>query len=1017
MSQFQGRHDDNGERTSILVDEESPSQNESPEAHPTGLEATTTSLSPELLINREIPLRPSIASDTLPSPPESTTDLSSFPLYEAEPADSTPDQAENALGIDNSEGQDGDRPPEKDASGKEKRTEAKLEEPDQDKVLKLSPSKIHELTSSPQSIPMHTVPPPILPSPLPLASISESEDKEKPSNPSRPAKDTEHELPSNGRLRSGSSGMSSSIPKRESKNMSSMPFNEFTPNTRGASRPSLISRTVSTPPTIRKKPSSMKLTENTQGSTPQLHGRIIPGPLNLGDSKSSTRKSSLIPDPVPSPMPPSIPLPPRSIPTYLQLELSSERPSPLYIHRSAASDFPYESSKVKFERLLNFLLLPPQLEQVLWFGALACLDAWLYTFTILPLRFLKALGVLGQWWAQNASKETKDMSNFIYEGLGRMWQRRRRRRQSSVSASGEGPADAIRSEIAHNSTKEPHSPKHASISAENGSATIKQSEPDRKHLRISAQKHRRTRSVPSALLPSHKADILQGFLVLLSCVILMYFDASRMYHGIRGQAAIKLYVIYNVLEVCDRLFSALGQDVLECLFSKETLERKADGRSKVLRPLWMFLLALIYNVVHATALFYQVITLNVAVNSYSNALLTLLMSNQFVEIKGTVFKKFEKENLFQLTCADVVERFQLWLMLLIIALRNIVEMGGLSIGSSLSGGGDTSNNNPLGDNLTGSSMPLRSSSILPKSFTIFPKWTGQVMGPFLLVLGSEMLVDWLKHAYITKFNNVKPAVYGRYLDVLAKDYYSNAFADQNLTRRLGLPVIPLSCLFIRSSVQTYHMFLATQMPLPYPSSSTSISVDASTASPATTAALAHIDHIFRRALGRSSFGAGGGYPSPTPGANDYSGWLSSSLGGWITWRSADDAIAFATMLLFFLVIFLVLLAAKLVLGMILLSFARTRYRGMKTREKGASYDTGGRRVGGWGVVEVDEDKRRWIYVDDPEGARALRERERAAREREGREREGTAGGKGGGGSNNTGFEGVNRYSMVAKRIW
>src|ERR1700755_1734811 len=95
----------------------------------------------------------------------------------------------------------------------------------------------------------------------------------------------------------------------------------------------------------------------------------------------------------------------------------------------------------------------------------------------------------------------------------------------------------------------------------------------------------------------------------------------------------------------------------------------------------MFILALVYNVIHATALFYQVITLNVAVNSYSNALLTLLMSNQFVEIKGTVFKRFEKENLFQLTCSDVVERFQLWLMLLIIAMRNIVEVGGLSIRS------------------------------------------------------------------------------------------------------------------------------------------------------------------------------------------------------------------------------------------------------------------------------------------------------------------------------------------------
>ena len=239
---------------------------------------------------------------------------------------------------------------------------------------------------------------------------------------------------------------------------------------------------------------------------------------------------------------------------------------------------------------------------------------------------------------------------------------------------------------------------------------------------------------------------------------------------------------------------------MECLFSKETLERKANGRSKILRPLGLFVLALLYNITHATALFYQVITLNVAVNSYSNALLTLLLSNQFVEIKSTVFKKFEKENLFQLTCADVVERFQLWLMLTIIAARNIVETGGLS----------------LNNNMDSATVPLQPSSILPRSFTLLPAWIGQVSAPFVIVLGSEMAVDWIKHAYINKFNLIKPAVYGRFLDILAKDYYTTAFADQNLTRRLGLPVIPLSCLFIRASVQTYHMFLATHMPLPIP---------------------------------------------------------------------------------------------------------------------------------------------------------------------------------------------------------
>lgn len=60
-------------------------------------------------------------------------------------------------------------------------------------------------------------------------------------------------------------------------------------------------------------------------------------------------------------------------------------------------------------------------------------------------------------------------------------------------------------------------------------------------------------------------------------------------------------------------------------------------------------------VIHTMVLFYQAITLNVSINSFSNALLTLLVSNQFVEIKSSVFKKFEKENLFQLSCAGKVD--------------------------------------------------------------------------------------------------------------------------------------------------------------------------------------------------------------------------------------------------------------------------------------------------------------------------------------------------------------------------
>ncbi|KAF9636417.1 Membrane proteinTapt1/CMV receptor [Lasiodiplodia theobromae] len=848
---------------------------------------------------------------------------------------------------------------------------------EKDRVLKLSPAQIHELTSSPTSLPLRPVDEPIEPLPrldeAPVIfekkshTISNSRDATSPTKYATPSENGEHRVRSSSKAKDAPAHSETNHVKSSSRDSRSKPS---------------MSRTVSTP-IMRRKQSNR--------GTPSLDQTQLkprPTPLNLdekrGDSAGGLKPSAIQETPIASPMPATIPLPPLSIPTYLQLELSSDKPSPLYIHRPVNSDFPYESSRIKFERLWNFLILPFELEQSLGFGALACLDAWLYTFTILPLRFLKALWILAKWWATNAWKEAHDIAIFIYQGVGRIRQRRRGIIEHPVA---NGSIDEV---TPRKSSFSQASDPPSGVSTGNSIPLIKEPPPSRRPPKSSIYRHRRLKSVPSTLLPNHKADILKGLLVLATCMVLMRFDASKTYHNIRGQAAIKLYVIYNVLEVCDRLFSALGQDILECLLSRETLDRNADGRSKVIRPFWMFLLALAYTSLHSTALFYQVITLNVAVNSYSNALLTLLMSNQFVEIKGTVFKKFEKENLFQLTCADMVERFQLWLMLMIIACRNIVEVGGLSILGDISGSSSAS----IGSNGTGTTAPFRSTSIIPKSFTIFPKWTGQVLGPFLLVLGSEMLVDWLKHAYITKFNNTKPAVYGRFLDVLAKDYYSNAFFDQNLTKRLGLPVLPLACLFIRATIQTYHMFLATHMPLPIPSPATSLSVEsagsqATSSSPATTAALAHIDHIFRRALGRSSFGAGS----------------TTSSSSWHLW-SLDDVIAFTTMIVVFLVAYFVLLACKLVLGMVLLGFARARYKGMKEREKMLT-TTDGKRVGGWGVVEVEDDKKRWIYADDPEGLRALREREAKAREKEAKEARG-ADGK---------LEGTSRYSMVAKRIW
>ncbi|KAL2759294.1 hypothetical protein ACRALDRAFT_1074348 [Sodiomyces alcalophilus JCM 7366] len=808
---------------------------------------------------------------------------------------------------------------------------------------------------------------------------------------------------------------------RPGRTSSTPPGNRKSQTTHGSSPRRNSVNPSARPPASKLGPNFLHPNADDQATRPFSRHGPRPPPISTAQPQQprpfqSSAQSGLS---LPSPMPPSIPLPPMSIPTHLQLELSTERPSPLYIHTSHVNDIPFESTAVKLERLKNVLLLPLHLERALNFGTLACLDAWLYNFTILPIRFCLAVGVLIKWWCYLIVKEAKWAVRYVWHGLGRVWSRGKGARRDSelhpcADCDGQGVSGRARSqrETSHSQdmlltqeerlratqgvsslrlrldtkTAAAMSNGHAADSSAQHKGAHYKGHEHHRHWGHGIFRHRRTKSLPSNLTNMHKADILLGGVIILSSLFLMKLDASRMYHVIRGQDAIKLYVIYNVLEVGDRLLSALGQDVFECLLSTETVSRTPAGRSKVLMPAGLFLLALTYNIIHSVALYYQVITLNVAVNSYSNALLTLLLSNQFVEVKSTVFKRFEKDNLFQLTCADIAERFQLWLMIFIIGMRNVVEVGGLSIpGTS-------------GDTRATSTKPLHSPSILPHSFTVLPSWiwSGEVLSPFLIVIGSEILVDTIKHAYINKFNKIKPTFYSRILDILSKDYYTNAFDTPSLTRRVGLAVAPLSCLFIRSSIQTYHMFLSSHVSNPIvESTQTSLSAASATpSSPAMLAALDRLDTLLRDALGRSVYG----YPYGRP----------SGLGrGWLDWTT-DDVIAAATMLVVFFIAFLVLLIIKILLGMALLRYSRNRYEKMKVREHliatgqttPESYAAEGKRLGGYGHIEVTEDKRRWIHADKDEGLKGKGRPDKSEKKPPDEE-----------------YQGVQRYEMVTRRIW
>ncbi|XP_061840049.1 transmembrane anterior posterior transformation protein 1 homolog [Nerophis lumbriciformis] len=320
------------------------------------------------------------------------------------------------------------------------------------------------------------------------------------------------------------------------------------------------------------------------------------------------------------------------------------------------------------ERVYTCLRIPKELEKLMTFGFFLCLDAFLYVFTLLPLRVLLALLQL-----------------------------------ITVPCCGLGGTRLLQ--------------------------------------------------------PAQVCDVLKGFIMVLCYSMMSYVDYAMMYHLIRGQSVIKLYIIYNMLEVADRLFSSFGQDILDALYWTAT-EPKEKKRAHI-GVIPHFLMAVLYVFLHAILIMVQATTLNVAFNSHNKSLLTIMMSNNFVEIKGSVFKKFEKNNLFQMSNSDIKERFTNYILLLIVCLRNMEQFSW----------------NP--DHL----------------WVLFPD--------VAMVIASEVTVDVVKHAFITKFNDISADVYGEYRASLAFDLVSsrqkNAYTDysDSVSRRMGFIPLPLALLLIR----------------------------------------------------------------------------------------------------------------------------------------------------------------------------------------------------------------------------
>ncbi|CAH0720049.1 unnamed protein product, partial [Brenthis ino] len=261
------------------------------------------------------------------------------------------------------------------------------------------------------------------------------------------------------------------------------------------------------------------------------------------------------------------------------------------------------------------------------------------------------------------------------------------------------------------------------------------------------------------LKPAESCDVLKGFILLICSILMCYIDTNMMYHLVKSQSVMKLYIFYNMLEVGDRLFSAFGQDTIDALFWTATEPRGRKREHLGVIPHLIF--AVTYVFLHSLLVLFQATTLNVAFNSNNKSLLIIMMSNNFVELKGSVFKKFDKNNLFQVSCSDVRERLHLSVLLFIVVLQTMKEY-------------------------------------------MWKEERFWILAPdCVLVLTFEVIIDWVKHAFITRFNEIPFGVYREYTVSLAYDVAQTrqkyAFSDHSdlVARRMGFIPLPLGVVITR----------------------------------------------------------------------------------------------------------------------------------------------------------------------------------------------------------------------------
>lgn len=191
----------------------------------------------------------------------------------------------------------------------------------------------------------------------------------------------------------------------------------------------------------------------------------------------------------------------------------------------------------------------------------------------------------------------------------------------------------------------------------------------------------------------------------------------------------------------------------------------AEDSERSIFPQW--LASVVYSCVHAHMHFWRVLLVSVALVSSDSSIFMIVITNNFAEVKGTVFKKYELRSLYPVLSSDIVERLYLLVDLSIILFSLLTS--------------PQKRRMPLGD--------------------IF-FWVAAMTG-------IEVVTDWIKYMCICKFNQLPSSVVHEYHQVHLNDVIDTRSSDSGTlhfkgvvsfshgsTRRLHFQSLPLAALVL-----------------------------------------------------------------------------------------------------------------------------------------------------------------------------------------------------------------------------